>query len=751
MAGMECGRKRQALHLASLLLFSGVTILEADIPASVFADVETLFTRENGFPLSSWAADAQSIWQQLEGCWKGEFSFSGGPCTDSNSSKNEWRVCCADTKQTADIQYHFTRSPSLQAAALITRINGTRLQLQQSGLTIDFYGGSASRQATFEILTALPILEMMPVNGIFGYQMACCYCVSSRFVNGGSDLVTVEQQQWFRSLKSGIPREVLFKNYRCSPPTSWTVGGCTPSTSWGAPSSGASGTFSHMSSVQRVDASECTGWDYSHVNHPDDHDMIAWVKPTAVTTSTITSTTISTITSTIVNDTADTATTPQSLQILAASEGTTREIVESGSTIIIVLAITLFMMLVIVFVYIGRRCGLLRARDSSTTDSIVWDSSQDEEQPSNKEVAKKAEQPVEEASSQRHEGPSSEGATTKSTLATEQVFKEMMLQDIVCTGIAEHWIIANEDLELNFKAVAKGGFGEVLQGRLFGVTDVAVKRPRGDQNLVSNSEAQALANEMRLFRMIRHPNIVFFHGVTAYKEGDSPKLCLVLEWVSGSDLGRYAQKRRSTDTMGEELRNSSCHMCFEHKLLIDVCKGMQFLHVQEPAILHRDLKPANVLVETIAQPPRAKIADFGLSVHMIGRGPSARAGTRGYMAPEVADSQLYDIAADVYSFGCVCLYVLSGHHPHATSSHARLETCRSYFGRDDPMVLVARAATQCLTDDPQSRPSFQEVCTELQRTDKTSSTCTSTALSGINSGNPSTPQLVSTPSNFTPA
>merc|ERR1712048_465559 len=141
------------------------------------------------------------------------------------------------------------------------------------------------------------------------------------------------------------------------------------------------------------------------------------------------------------------------------------------------------------------------------------------------------------------------------------------------------------------------------------------------------------------------------------------------------------------------------------KLLIDVARGMQYLHAHTPVILHRDLKPASVLIETAVEPPRAKLGEFRLSVMERGSGHTQRVGTPAYMAPEVQCSQHYSTSADVYSFGCVLLFSLTGDHPTVSLLPA---VCTKVGSKSDngDLAPIVRMMCRCLENAPQDRPDF---------------------------------------------
>lgn len=170
-------------------------------------------------------------------------------------------------------------------------------------------------------------------------------------------------------------------------------------------------------------------------------------------------------------------------------------------------------------------------------------------------------------------------------------------------------------------------------------------------------------------RRLRHPNIVLFQGAVLLA---NCSLQIVLEWVDGGTLREFLASDRGTESA---------------PLLRDTALGFQYLHSFTPPVLHRDLKPSNVLVETVREPPVAKISDFGLSLvlHQDGK---LRAGTARYMAPEVKMEMKYGTPADVYSFGVMVEDFLMAVDmlAHATTSHMVLRClavrCRNAVASD---------------------------------------------------------------------
>ncbi|CAE8734866.1 unnamed protein product [Polarella glacialis] len=277
---------------------------------------------------------------------------------------------------------------------------------------------------------------------------------------------------------------------------------------------------------------------------------------------------------------------------------------------------------------------------------------------------------------------------------SEGAFQSSDMQHIMTIGIIEHWFIKPSDITPGPKSIlGSGSFGIVVKGMLNYATEVAIKIPK--TRFQSREESQ-LANEMRLFRHIRHSNIVLFHGATLMViNGGSPCLSLVLEWVDGGNFGEYMHQLRSNAVF-----EADGH-AFGYQILLDVARGMTYLHKLTPVILHLDLKPANILVEKSA-PPKGKITDFGLSRFARNSLPQPKVGTEKYMAPEVAQRKPYGPAADVFSFGRVIIWTITGELcPELISS-------TSIKGQEDACLFqtLDEVASSCLEAEPHMRPHF---------------------------------------------
>ena len=122
---------------------------------------------------------------------------------------------------------------------------------------------------------------------------------------------------------------------------------------------------------------------------------------------------------------------------------------------------------------------------------------------------------------------------------------------------------------------------------------------------------------------------------------------MILEYCPGGELFFYLSK------IGR-FKEKSVQFYSANILLALQC-------LQENGIIYRDIKPENIL---ISQDGYAKLTDFGLSKeNMLGQKTNSICGTSEYLAPEVFEGKWYDLACDLWSFGCLLYEMLSGLPP----------------------------------------------------------------------------------------
>ncbi len=144
--------------------------------------------------------------------------------------------------------------------------------------------------------------------------------------------------------------------------------------------------------------------------------------------------------------------------------------------------------------------------------------------------------------------------------------------------------------------------------------------------------------------------------------------------------------------------------------------------------MHRDLKPQNVLVTSDGV---VRICDFGLARHAVKTGgaitsQTAVHGTPYYMAPEQFAAEAVTAAADVWSFGGIIYYVITGRHPF--SDKPNIPAVYGALALKQPPLLPMTDAQRsaipkglesvlrsCYAIEPTDRPTARTLSAQLQR------------------------------------
>ena len=171
----------------------------------------------------------------------------------------------------------------------------------------------------------------------------------------------------------------------------------------------------------------------------------------------------------------------------------------------------------------------------------------------------------------------------------------------------------------------------------------------------------------------------------------------------------------------------------EKEILFQITQGLTHLHGLN--IVHRDLKPVNILVyvppsggnEEQHKPPIIKLADFDISKTLMpdkedytNTSQTNPSGTKGWMAPEVYQSNRFDLKVDIWSLGLIFAYTLSeGKHPfgnHPIERMLRIMRSESMLLSNEDLKEpycndgLAFELIKCmLKTEPEDRPTVNEV------------------------------------------
>ncbi|GMJ05354.1 MAP kinase 19, ARABIDOPSIS THALIANA MAP KINASE 19 [Hibiscus trionum] len=199
---------------------------------------------------------------------------------------------------------------------------------------------------------------------------------------------------------------------------------------------------------------------------------------------------------------------------------------------------------------------------------------------------------------------------------------------------------------------------EVIGKGSYGVVCAALDTHTGEKVAIKKiqdvfehaSDAIRILREVKLLRLLRHPDIVEIKRIMLPPSKREFKDIFVVFELMESDLHQVI---KANDDLTREH-----HQFFLYQML----RAMKYMHTAN--VYHRDLKPKNILANANC---KLKICDFGLARVAFSDAPTTvfwtdYVATRWYRAPELCGSfsSKYTPAIDIWSIGCIFAEVLTG-------------------------------------------------------------------------------------------
>lgn len=149
--------------------------------------------------------------------------------------------------------------------------------------------------------------------------------------------------------------------------------------------------------------------------------------------------------------------------------------------------------------------------------------------------------------------------------------------------------------------------------------------------------------------------------------------CILREYIEGVSLNEYVKKHRMTEEVILDIA-------------IDLVNAMRELHESNPVIIHRDIKPENIIVR---ENGKVALIDFGISrVYKAEQtNDTFLSGTEDFASPEQFGFMQTDIRSDIYSFGVVLAWMLTG----------KTKPMKA------PLTKLERIAAKCCAFTPEKR------------------------------------------------
>ena len=269
--------------------------------------------------------------------------------------------------------------------------------------------------------------------------------------------------------------------------------------------------------------------------------------------------------------------------------------------------------------------------------------------------------------------------------------KDKAQEDIVINGLnvnefilsefrrsLDAWIIDFDDLVFD-ERIAAGSTCEVHRGRYKNM-EVAIKKLLTPPNEGRIKFMKEFKRELSLLISLpHHPNLLTLIGFCI--EGNN--VYLVMDFCEGGTLFDvlYKGKLKFKISFKQKL-----------KIMLDVARGMQFLHQLRRQIIHRDLKSLNILIDKQLVEGSldftAKIADFGLARSFEDPADfvTKRMGTFHWMAPEIFSDKPYNSKTDIYAFSIILWEIFAEKTPYYHLDSPTKIIKYVYFDNGRPLI-----------------------------------------------------------------
>lgn len=198
--------------------------------------------------------------------------------------------------------------------------------------------------------------------------------------------------------------------------------------------------------------------------------------------------------------------------------------------------------------------------------------------------------------------------------------------------------------------IGRGGNADVFRITAMNMSgkELALKEPRMSGTMHRES-IESMLEEAETWRQLHDHD----HIVDVVDYGAEPFPWIAMEYMDGGDLG---------ERLGQ--------MGFDQALWTAITTTTAVRHAHRRGVAHLDLKPENLLFRTVdGKWDVPKVADWGLSRHLIDHSQSIDGLSPQYAAPEQFNPELgkTDDVTDIYQLGSVFYELFTNRPPHEGS------------------------------------------------------------------------------------
>jgi polo-like kinase 1 len=244
--------------------------------------------------------------------------------------------------------------------------------------------------------------------------------------------------------------------------------------------------------------------------------------------------------------------------------------------------------------------------------------------------------------------------------------------------------------------LGKGGFAKVYKFTNLETNKLMAGKIMPKANFTRSRSRMKLMSEIKLHKILHHPNIVKFEHVFE----DQDNVYILLELCANQSLNDLAKRRKRLTEFEVQ--------CY----LIQMVDSLKYLHSNR--IIHRDLKLGNFFINENMQ---IKLGDFGLAAKLEFDGEKKRTvcGTPNYIAPEILDGEVgHSYEVDVWSLGVMIYTLIIGKPPFETNdiklTYQRIK--ENNYSFPDNVAISENAKdliTKILITAPEKRLTLDEI------------------------------------------
>ncbi|MED6173943.1 hypothetical protein PIB30_064457 [Stylosanthes scabra] len=277
----------------------------------------------------------------------------------------------------------------------------------------------------------------------------------------------------------------------------------------------------------------------------------------------------------------------------------------------------------------------------------------------------------------------------------------------------EDIVEATEDFHIRY-CIGTGAYGSVYKAELPSGKTIALKKLHQTES-ENPSFYKSFCKEVEVLTEIRHRNIIRLYGYCLHNR------CMFLVY-------EYLERGSLFYNLANEMEAKELNWSKRVKIIKGTAFALAYMHHHcTPPIVHRDVTTSNILLNSELE---AFVSDFGTArlLDTDSSNHTLLVGTHGYLAPELAYTMNVTTKCDVFSFGVVALETMMGHHPGEFFSSLSEPFTQNLLVKEvldsriplpnlmedmQDVVLVITVALACLSSDPKSRPSMEDVANEF--------------------------------------